>query len=51
MSGFKIICLKCGKEVVFTQDTICKDNGIVIYAAGYDGEIAIRCDCGNAVED
>lgn len=55
LNGFKVICLACGKETVFTQDQhghiFKRDNDIIDFILiGYNGEMAITCDCGVTIE-
>ncbi len=53
MDGFRIICLKCGKETLVTQGEykIEKDNDAIdIDSTDYDGAVSIWCDCGNDID-
>lgn len=52
--GFKVTCLKCGKETIFKQDghLVETNNEVIsVYATSYDGDIGIGCDCGNKTEE
>lgn len=51
MGGFTIICNKCGKETIVTENMEYTDKGIEVIATGYGGELGIMCNCGNRVED
>lgn len=47
--GFKIICLNCGRETIFTPDDMNSETdnqNIGVYPYDYDGGIQISCDCG-----
>ena len=47
MEGFKVTCLECGKETVFT-DT--QDNHDINIFGGQEGSAAIICDCDNRAD-
>lgn len=54
MKGFKVKCLQCGNETIYTQggSHMAKDNDEVdVLPSGYDGQITIICECGNEIED
>lgn len=54
MKGFKITCIGCGKETIYTQGNydLDKDNdNIDICIVTYDRELAIVCDCGNDIDE
>jgi hypothetical protein len=54
---FKLICLKCGKELTIEQDKVHNDRAVFsnkdinIFTFNGDCGYYIECDCGNRVED
>jgi hypothetical protein len=44
MKGFKVICLECGRETIFTES---QDNQDINIFGGQEGSSAIICDCNN----
>lgn len=56
MSGFKIICNKCGKESIIKQDNdnadISGNIEVEYWDRSYDtNKISFTCKCGNRVDD
>ncbi|MGG4434394.1 hypothetical protein AAXE64_07520 [Priestia megaterium] len=46
MKGFKVTCLECGKETVFTES---QDNHDINIFGGQEGSSAVFCNCENTV--